>query len=95
MQLGKTIKLLRTNVGIKQKDLAKKLLISSNYLSLVENGKREPSISLIERMAKELDVPISYIFWHAYEKPKNLPKDQERFLDLMKELLSCLQELSV
>jgi transcriptional regulator with XRE-family HTH domain len=87
MQLGKTIKLLRTNVGIKQKDLAKKLLISSNYLSLVENGKREPSISLIERMAKELDVPISYIFWHAYEKPKNLPKDQERFLDLMKELL--------
>lgn len=95
MQLGKTIKLLRTNVGIKQKDLAKKLQISSNYLSLVENGKREPSISLIERMAKELDVPISYIFWHAYEKPKNLPKDQERFLDSMKELLSCLQELSV
>lgn len=95
MQLGKTIKLLRIKAGIKQKDLAKKLQISSNYLSLVENDKREPSISLIERIAKALDVPISYIFWHACEKPSNLPKDQERFRDSMKELLACLQELSV
>lgn len=92
--IGKTIKLLRTSAGIRQKDLAKKLNISSNYLSLIENDKREPSISVIERISKELDVPVSYLFWHAYEKPKNLPKDQEHLFDLMKGLLSHLQELS-
>lgn len=91
-QIGKTIKLLRVNAGIKQKDLAERLSISANYLSLLEHDKREPSISLIERLAKELDVSIGYIFLNAYEKPKNLPRDQEHFFDLIKDLLSYLQK---
>ena len=86
-QLGKTIKMLRINAGIKQKNLAEKVGISSNYLSLVENGKREPSIPVIQCIAEELDIPISYIFWYAYEKPTNLPEDQERLFDSLKALL--------
>lgn len=91
--LGKTVKLLRINAGIKQKDLAKRLNISSNYLSLIENNKREPSISLIERVSEELDVPVSYIFWHAYEKPEDLPEDQLKLFESLKALLPLLQEL--
>lgn len=76
-QLGKTIKMLRINAGIKQKDLAQRVQISPNYLSLVENGKREPSISVIEHIAQKLKIPISYIFWYAYEKPTNLPEQKK------------------
>ena len=93
--IGKTIKILRAKNGIKQKDLAKKLDITVNYLSLIENDKREPRISLIENIAKELNVPISYLFWEAYEKPANLPKGQEQFFDIMKELLEHFYELSI
>ena len=55
--------------------------------------KRRPMVEELQSIAKELDVPISYIFWHAYEKPTGLPKDQEHLFDLMKDLLSGIQEL--
>jgi len=61
MKIGKTIKLIRTLKGIKQKDLAEKINISHNYLSAVENDKKEPSLVLLDKLSKFLDVPLSFI----------------------------------
>ncbi|MBC8233970.1 helix-turn-helix transcriptional regulator [bacterium] len=93
VKLGKTIKSLRIETGLKQKELAEKIGISPNYLSLIENDKREPSISLIEKIAEVLNIPASYIMWHALERPKNLPQEQINFYDTMKDLLSEIQML--
>jgi transcriptional regulator with XRE-family HTH domain len=60
--LGKAIKLVRTANGIKQGVLARDLKVSANYLSLIENGKREPSISFLRRMATALRVPVGIFF---------------------------------
>ena len=62
MTLGNAIKLIRTARGAKQVELARAMKTSPNYISLVEKDKREPSISFLTRLAKELGVPVSMFF---------------------------------
>lgn len=62
MTLGNAIKLIRTARGARQVELAKSMKTSPNYISLVEKDKREPSISFLTRLARELSVPVSMFF---------------------------------
>jgi len=43
---------------IKMNELAKKVGISSAYLSQIENGKRNPTIDTLRAIAKELSIDI-------------------------------------
>jgi transcriptional regulator with XRE-family HTH domain len=62
MSVGRTIRNLRTAAGLKQKDFADRLDISPNYLSLVENDKREPSVSFLRNLASEIGIPLGLLF---------------------------------
>jgi transcriptional regulator with XRE-family HTH domain len=62
MTLGTNIKTIRTSKQIKQKDLASSLGITHNYLSMIENGAKTPSLSLISRVANALEVPLKLLF---------------------------------
>ncbi|MEW6003288.1 MAG: helix-turn-helix transcriptional regulator [Nitrospirota bacterium] len=68
MSVGKNIKLFRINANLKQKELAKKLEIKDSYLSLIENEKKEPSLSLLKKISEVLNVPIGMFFWENMEK---------------------------
>lgn len=68
MNLGKAIKLCRTQKNLKQSELAEKANISVSYLSLLEKGKRDPSFSTVEKVADALEVPISILMFLAAEK---------------------------
>lgn len=46
-----SIKEFRENVGLKQYEAAKKLGITKDYLSMLENRRRTPSTKLITQMA--------------------------------------------
>jgi len=93
MTLGNAIKLIRTAKGAKQRDLAKELGVSPNYISLVENGKREPSISLLRALANELDVPVGMFFlWQETPLSKLNQKDRLREL---RDLMIQIQAMSI
>ncbi|MBZ5645433.1 MAG: helix-turn-helix domain-containing protein [Acidobacteriia bacterium] len=62
MKLGTAIKLIRTSSGLKQKEIATRLGVTSNYISLVESGNREPSVSLLKKMASVFGVPVGLFF---------------------------------
>ena len=62
MTLGNAIKLIRTAKGKKQLTVAEQLGVSSNYLSLVERDKREPSIGFLRKLAKSFGVPVGLFF---------------------------------
>ncbi len=73
MELARAIKLTRTASGMKQKEIAVKVGVTPNYLSLVENGKREPSISFLKRLATVLGVPVGLFFlWEQEGVGKSL-----------------------
>lgn len=46
---------------IKMSELAKKVGISSAYLSQIENGKRNPTIDTLKALARELKIDIEML----------------------------------
>jgi len=68
MNLGKAIKLCRTQKNLKQSELAERAKISVSYLSLLERGKRDPNFSTVEKIATALDVPVSILVFLAADE---------------------------
>ena len=89
MDIGQTLKLLRTAAKLKQAALAADLGVTVNYLSLVENGHREPSLTFLKKFAKKLDVPLGYFLWLALDEQKSheAVELKERMNDLLSNLL--------
>lgn len=84
MTLGNAIKLIRTTKGVKQLTLAKRLDISPNYISLIEKDKREPSVSFLRKLAKELGVPVGLFFlWQDTVDPTMKARNMEELRDLL------------
>jgi len=60
--LGSNIKHYRTQSGISQAKLAEMVNMATNYLGLVENGKKFPSSDMIERIAAALGKDTTDLF---------------------------------
>jgi transcriptional regulator with XRE-family HTH domain len=57
VSLGNAIRNLRKAGGLTQRSLATRVGVSPTYLSHVEAGRREPSVTLLRGLARELAVP--------------------------------------
>jgi transcriptional regulator with XRE-family HTH domain len=91
MELGTAIKLIRTSSGLKQKDVAIRLGVTSNYISLVESGNREPSVSLLKKLATIFDVPVGLFFlWEGNDSASS-----KKNLNQMRDLLTQLEAMYV
>ena len=60
--LGSNIKTYRNSLGISQAKLAEMINIATNYLGLIEGGKKFPSACMIERIALALDKDTPELF---------------------------------
>ncbi|MGB7341348.1 MAG: helix-turn-helix transcriptional regulator [Phototrophicaceae bacterium] len=87
MNLGKAIKLCRTQRGLSQAKLAQAAEISISYLSLLERGKRDPTMSTIEALSNALNVPISILVF--------LAANDEEMKDLGSELREKLSYIAL
>ena len=61
-QLGMRIKFLRKERHWSQEDLALEANVNKNYLSDLENGRRNPSFEILERIATALKISLSDLF---------------------------------
>lgn len=61
-QLGMRIRYLRKQKGMSQLDLALEADINKNYISDLERGNRNPSLMILEKIAKALDVSLEILF---------------------------------
>jgi transcriptional regulator with XRE-family HTH domain len=86
MELGKAIKLVRTASGRRQGEVAESLGVTSNYLSLVENGKREPSVSFLKRLGANLGVPVGFFFLWEESGTTTTSKNMDQLRDLLAQL---------
>ena len=55
-KLGENLKKLRIKKNISQVDLARMLNVDRSFVSNIENGKNNPTLSTISSLAKVLDV---------------------------------------
>lgn len=68
MNLGKAIQTCRIKRGLSQEALAKRAKISVSYLSMLENSKRDPTLSTVEQITSALNVPVEILFFLGAEK---------------------------
>lgn len=61
-QLGMRIKFLRKQRHWSQEDLALSANINKNYLCDLENGRRNPSLEILERIAVAFGITLAELF---------------------------------
>lgn len=96
MNLGRSIKLCRTNRGLSQEDLARKVGLSASYISLIEKGDRDPAVSTAEKIATALGVPMSLLTFLAAEpgELKGVPEEvRDKLAGVAFKLLNAKQHI--
>ena len=58
LKRGENIRRIRLTKDMTQGDLCRKLEVDRAYMSNIESGKKNPTLSTIERIAKALNVSI-------------------------------------
>lgn len=61
-QLGMRIKYLRTTRKWSQEDLAFESNINKNYICDLENGRRNPSLEILERICVAFNITLAELF---------------------------------
>lgn len=61
-QLGMRIKYLRNIKHWSQEDLALEANVNKNYISDLERGQRNPTVKILEKIARALDISLSELF---------------------------------
>lgn len=87
MNIGNKIKLFRTNKGISQKEIALSIGIDQAQYSRIENGKVEPTLSSLEKIADALEIKIAELF------SEKQPTTIDSYNKSMVERLQLLDEL--
>ena len=57
IKLGRNLKRIRTQKGISQGDIARTLKVGRSFITNIENGKTNPTLATIARVAKAVGVP--------------------------------------
>ena len=61
MNYAKAFRILRAAFGLRQTELAHRINIGASQLSLIEGGKRQPSLKTIDALARALGIPQALI----------------------------------
>ena len=75
---GSTIRRLRENKKLTQDELAEKIFVSNKAVSKWENGHGLPDISLLEPLAKALDISVIELFSGNEVRNKNRAFNMEK-----------------
>lgn len=62
VRVGRSLKALRRERSLSQEALAAAAEVHQTYLSDLENGKRNPSIDILARLADALNVDVTELF---------------------------------
>jgi len=71
--ISEKVRQSRKNINLTIEQLAKKIGCSKSYISQLENGKTKPSLSMIGKLVKALDIPITDIFEGNLEEQDSPP----------------------
>lgn len=84
IRLGKAIRRIRQEREVSQQELARSAELTPSFLSLVENDRRQPSLSVLRRLAGALGVPEEVLIWESVELPLDLSETDLRMCELAK-----------
>jgi len=85
------MRIVRTAYGLSKAELARQLTISASHLSLIERGKRQPSVEVLDEVSAVLRIPPHLLALLASE-PGDLddPRNAEQVGELARALVRVL-----
>ena len=92
MNIGEAIKFCRSRRNLTQSELAKRSDVSVSYLSMLEKGRRDPSLKTIEKVALGLRIPASILVLLAADPRELDPIDRTVAEKLSHLALNLLRE---
>jgi len=92
--VGRALRVARASRGVTQRALARRLRVSANYLSLIENGRRQPSLSLLQKAGRELGVAPALLLMDRPEVASRVTPEFSERVERVLRLLSELLEMS-
>ncbi len=95
VNIGRSIKFVRVAAGIRQGEMAARLDISQNYLSLLENNKAEPSLSLLKKISTEFHVPVSFLLLESSVDFESSNPEADPLLRQLQTLIHQLQDARI
>ncbi len=91
MDYGRALRVVRSAHGLTQRQLADRIGISASHLSLVESGKRDPSLKVLQEISATLAVPMHLLTLLASDVGDvDDPENADRIADTAKALLRVL-----
>lgn len=80
MTIGEKIKEIRKEKNMTQKELAQRLNVSQANLAQYENGRRNPKLATVQKIADALEVAVSRLLTQEYVRQANITqKDIENW----------------
>lgn len=95
LTIGQMIKFGRMGHKMSQDELAKKLNVSKNYISLVENDKKDPSINFLRNVSKILNIPLVLLLWEKIDLPDGKVKEEKEIKKQLEAMMGNAQNLFV
>jgi transcriptional regulator with XRE-family HTH domain len=71
MNYSKAIRVTRAIADKSQKELAEMIKADPSLISLIESGKRKPSLAVVEKIAHSLGIPL-HVFTLLAAEPEDL-----------------------
>lgn len=62
LKLGRRIRALREKKGLSQEGFAGSIGLDRTYISGIERGVRNPTVSILSKIAKGLDISLAKLF---------------------------------
>ncbi|RYE48798.1 MAG: XRE family transcriptional regulator [Hyphomicrobiales bacterium] len=59
--VGRNVARIRKSIGLTQEQLAERCALSQQYLSGIEQGQRNPTLLILDRLARALEVRLSHL----------------------------------
>ncbi len=88
--IHKVIRKVRENNKLSQEQLAKRLKVTANYISLLENGRKKPSLDFLSLFSQQFKMPLFMVFNEALTIPKTA--QEKRVSKQLSELMSLYED---
>jgi len=87
---AKAFRIVRAAFGLRQADLAERMPITASQLSLIEAGKRQPSLRVVDALARAVGVPAALVTLLASPAAEVESQSDSEISDLARALLRVL-----
>jgi transcriptional regulator with XRE-family HTH domain len=87
---AKAFRIIRAAFGLRQSELAERMPVTASQLSLIESGKRQPSLKVVDALARAVGVPSPLVSLLASDPSDVESRENNDISDLARALLRVL-----